>query len=251
VLGVSKELFKKPFALETSGLTVCYHDQPVVWNVDLQVPSGLMVAIVGPNGAGKSSLIKASLNLVKPLSGTVKFLSQSLSQMCLDIAYVPQKESVDWNFPITVYDLVMMGRYGRLGWFKRPTNEDEQIVNHAIAEVGLGDFKKRQISELSGGQQQRAFLARALAQQAKIYFMDEPFAAVDHTTERQLILLMQKLCREGASIFVVHHDLSTLEQYFDWLILLNKQLIASGSSQEVLTSNLLEQAYERPLHFKA
>lgn len=237
----------KPPALSTQGLTVCYKENPVLWNVDLKVPANRMVAIVGPNGAGKSTLLKSCLGLMNTLAGSISFLGQPLKKMRLDVAYVPQRESVDWEFPINVYDLVMMGRYGRLGWLHRPGLKDKQIVEQALEQVCLQEYKDRQISELSGGQQQRAFLARALAQQARVYFMDEPFAAVDHATERQLVALMRQLCSHQASIFVVHHDLATLKEYFDWIVLLNGRLVASGPVEEVLRPEILEQAYGRPV----
>lgn len=232
-------------AIQIQGLTVCYDEHPILWNLDLGIPKGVMVAVVGPNGAGKSTLLKASLQLTPAIGGSIQFLGQPLEKVRKKVAYVPQRESVDWNFPIDVYQLVMMGRYAHLGWLKSPSCVDESIVEKVLDLVGMTAYRHRQINQLSGGQQQRAFLARALAQQAAVYLMDEPFAAVDQTTEKQLARIMKELTQEGVTAFVVHHDLQTLREYFDWVVLLNGRIIASGPVEEVCRPELLEETYGR------
>ncbi len=234
-------------ALSIEGLTVCYQDHPVLWDVSLQVPQGKLVAIIGPNGAGKSTLIRACLELTPRLFGHIRILNEPFHRVRQKVAYVPQKESVDWDFPITVRELVTMGRFGHLGWLGKLSKRDQELIDESIAYVGLEAFESRQIHQLSGGQQQRAFLARALAQEASLYFMDEPFAAVDMSTEQQLVAVMKTLASRGSSVFVVHHDLKSVQQHFDWVVLLNKQLIAQGPTVHCLSSALLHQAYGKPL----
>ena len=224
-----------PILFQVSQLTVNYDKTPVLWDISLAIPAGTMVGIIGPNGAGKSTLIKAALGIVKPLSGKVEFFGQPLKKVRQRIAYVPQRESVDWDFPVTVKDLVLMGRYGKLGLFRRPLEADRIAAEHYLKLVGMEEYADRQISQLSGGQQQRAFLARALLQEADIYFMDEPFAGVDSATEAVIVKLLQQLRGEGKTIFVVHHDLNTVESYFDWVILLNMRLIAYGETTRYFT----------------
>lgn len=228
---------------EVSQLTVNYDQTPVLWDISLAIPGGAMVGIIGPNGAGKSTLIKAALGIVKPLSGKVQFFGQPLKSVRQRIAYVPQRESVDWDFPVTVKELVLMGRYGKLGLFRRPREADLAAAGHYLKLLGMEGYGDRQISQLSGGQQQRAFLARALLQEADIYFMDEPFAGVDLATEALIVQLLQKLKAEGKTIFVVHHDLNTVESYFDWVILLNMRLIAYGETSRYFTPHYLNAAY--------
>ncbi len=230
-------------ALEVHQLTVNYDKTPVLWDLSLSIPSGVLVGIVGPNGAGKSTLIKAALGLVKPLSGKVDFFGRSLKEVRQRVAYVPQRESVDWDFPVTVRDLVLMGRYGRLGLFHRPREADWVAADHYLELVGMSDYATRQISQLSGGQQQRAFLARALLQEADVYFMDEPFTGIDLATETVIVQLLQELRAKGKTVFVVHHDLNTVERYFDWTILLNMRLIAYGPTCDVFTPELLNATY--------
>lgn len=232
-------------ALDVKGLTVCYDRHIVLWNLSFQIPQGKLVAVVGPNGAGKSTLLKACFNLTPRLSGVVRLLGKDLRKVRKQLSYVPQRESVDWDFPITVEELVMMGRYAHMGWFAQASKEDKAAVDQALEQVGLKGFRKRQISQLSGGQQQRSFLARSLAQDAKCYFLDEPFSAVDVATERDLSQVMKRMANQGKSLFVVHHDLSTIEEYFDWVILINKELIAAGPVEEVFKSDILEKAYGR------
>lgn len=229
--------------LEVNQLTVNYDKTPVLWDLSLTIPPGLLVGIIGPNGAGKSTFIKAALGLVKPISGKVEFFGQPLKQVRQRVAYVPQRESVDWDFPVTVRDLVVMGRYGRLGLFHRPREADWVAVDDYLNLVGMGDYAHRQISQLSGGQQQRVFLARALLQEADVYFMDEPFTGVDLATEMVIVQMLQQLRAKGKTVFVVHHDLNTVESYFDWVILLNMRLIAYGSTQQVFTPYYLNATY--------
>lgn len=230
-------------ALQVHHLTVNYDKTPVLWDISLAIPQGVLVGVIGPNGAGKSTFIKAALGLIKPITGTVEFLGHPLKQMRQHIAYVPQRESVDWDFPITVRDLVLMGRYGRLGLFRWPREADRAAVNHYLDVVGMLNYADRQISQLSGGQQQRVFIARALLQEADIYFMDEPFAGVDLATETVLIQLLQQLRAKGKTVFVVHHDLGTMERYFNWTIMLNMRLIASGEVQQVFNPQNLNSTY--------
>lgn len=230
-------------ALEIHHLTVNYDKTPVLWDISLKVPQGVLVGVIGPNGAGKSSLIKAALGLVKPIAGRVDFFGRPLKEVQQRVAYVPQKESVDWDFPITVRDLVLMGRYGRLGLFHRPRQADWAAADHYLDIVGMTAFKDRQISQLSGGQQQRVFLARALLQEADVYFMDEPFVGVDLATERVLMQLLHQLKAKGKTVFVVHHDLHTVEKDFDWAILLNMRLVACGEVREVFNSDTLNSTY--------
>jgi manganese/zinc/iron transport system ATP- binding protein len=230
-------------ALELHDLTVAYEHRPVLWDVDLALPAGELIAIVGPNGAGKSTLIKAALGLVKTLSGDAKFFGQSLRQARHRIGYVPQRESVDWDFPVSARDVVLMGRYGRLSWLQRPGAADHAAADEALRSVGMTDLGSRQISQLSGGQQQRVFLARALAQHADLYFMDEPFAGVDASTERAIVDVLRELRAQGRTVIAVHHDLQTVAEYFDRVVLLNTRLIAAGPVAEVFTPANLHRTY--------
>jgi manganese/zinc/iron transport system ATP- binding protein len=224
-------------------LTVAYREKPVLWDVDLEVPEGVLMAIVGPNGAGKSTLIKSILGLVQPAAGKVRIYGRSYEDQRRLVGYVPQRGSVDWDFPTNALDVVMMGLYGRLGWVKRVGREERELALDSLHKVGMADFADRQISQLSGGQQQRVFLARALVQDAQVYFMDEPFAGVDATTERAIIDLLRELRAAGKTVIVVHHDLQTLEEYFDWVMLLNVRRIASGPVRESFTEENLRKAY--------
>lgn len=230
-------------ALEIHDLTVAYHKKPVLWGIDVAVPRGTLVGIVGPNGAGKSTLIKAIMGLVPISSGWVKVFGQSFKKGRRRIGYVPQRESVDWDFPVSVMDVVLMGRYGRLGLIKRPTKEDRETARECLEKVHMLPFANRQISNLSGGQQQRVFLARALAQESDLYFMDEPFSGVDAATESAIITLLHELRANGKTMLVVHHDLPTARQYFDMLMLLNMRLVAFGPTNEVFTQELLQTTY--------
>lgn len=230
-------------AISIHDLTLAYQDKPVLWDIDIDVPQGIMLAIVGPNGAGKTTLLKAILGLLKPAAGQVHVLGLPYTQQRQLVGYVPQRSSVDWDFPATVRDVVLMGRYGQLGWFGRPTKNDMQMVAAALEDVEMTEFANRPISDLSGGQQQRVFLARALAQDALIYLMDEPFVGVDIATEKAIITVLKKLSAAGKTLLVVHHDLQTLSQYFDWVLLLNVRQIAMGPVSEILTEKNLREAY--------
>ncbi len=229
--------------LEIHDLTVAYHKKPVLWGIDLTVSAGRLVGIVGPNGAGKSTLIKACMGLLPLQSGWVRFFDDSFSRTARRIGYVPQRESVDWDFPVSVMDVVLMGRYGHLGLLRRPGKADKVIARACLEKVNLLPYANRQIANLSGGQQQRVFLARALAQEADLYFMDEPFAGVDAATEAAIIAVLRELRDRGKTILVVHHDLPTARQYFDDLLLLNMHVVAFGKTEEVFTAELLQKTY--------
>ncbi|NLA92085.1 MAG: ABC transporter ATP-binding protein, partial [Spirochaetales bacterium] len=208
-------------AIEVEDLTVAYHHNPVLWDIDLQIETGAITAIVGPNGAGKSTLLKAILKLVPISSGSISFFGRTLKEMRREVAYVPQRSEVDWDFPTTVLDVVMMGSYGALGWIKAPGKRERNLAFEALEKVGMTEFANRQISELSGGQQQRTFIARALVQDASIFLMDEPFAGVDAATEQAIIGVLRELQASGKTLVIVHHDLLTVKEYFDQVILLN------------------------------
>ncbi|MCO5222078.1 MAG: metal ABC transporter ATP-binding protein [Thermomicrobiales bacterium] len=231
------------FAIDVADMTAVYHEQPVLWDVDLQVPAGVLMAIVGPNGAGKTTLIKCILGLIKPVAGQVLVQGKPYKDRRDRVAYVPQRGSVDWDFPTNVLDVVEMGRYGALGWWKRPGKRERDAAMHALEKVGMAEFAHRQISQLSGGQQQRVFLARALAQDADIYLMDEPFQGVDAVTERAIIDLLRELRAAGKTVVAVHHDLQTVPEYFDWVLLMNIRKIASGPVDEVFTEENLRLTY--------
>ena len=230
-------------ALSVDDLTVAYHEKPAIWDIDLDVPEGVLMAVVGPNGAGKSTLIKAVLNLIPRAAGSVAFYGEPYERARSLVGYVPQRGSVDWDFPTSVLDVVMMGLYGKLGWFRRPGRKERALALGALEQVGLAGFVERQISQLSGGQQQRAFLARALVQDAQIYFMDEPFAAVDAVTENAIVNILRELNQRGKTVLVVHHDLQTVAEYFDWVTLLNIEIIASGPTADVFTLENLRRTY--------
>lgn len=230
-------------ALQVHQLTVNYDKTPVLWDISLSVPQGKIVGIIGPNGAGKSSFIKTALNLLQPISGKIEFFGSPLKQVRRRIAYVPQRETVDWDFPITVRDLVTMGRYGVLGLFKWPRKADYAAADNYLEKVGMSAYAKRQISQLSGGQQQRIFIARALVQEADIYFMDEPFAGIDAASEAAIMNILRQLREKGKTVFVVHHDLNTVESYFDWIIMLNMRLVACGPVTEVFNADTLNSTY--------
>ncbi|SFF97476.1 metal ABC transporter ATP-binding protein [Pontibacter chinhatensis] len=229
--------------VEVHDLTVSYDRKPVLWGIDLTLPAGSLVGVIGPNGAGKSTLIKAMMDLLPAGSGYVRIFDKPIAEVRNRISYVPQRESVDWDFPASVFDVVLMGSYGKLGLFKRPRQADKDAAMDALQKVGMQSFANRQISQLSGGQQQRVFLARALAQNADIYFMDEPFAGVDIATETAIIELLRTMREQGKTVIVVHHDLQSATEYFDWVVLLNMRLVASGPADQVLTQQLLEQTY--------
>lgn len=230
-------------ALETHDLTVTYHKRPVLYGVDLAVPEGNLVGIIGPNGAGKSTFIKSIMGVVPSSGGWVKVFGKPLREMQHRVGYVPQRESVDWDFPVTVMDVALMGTYGKLGLFRRIGKKERMIASEALDKVGMLPYANRQIGNLSGGQQQRVFLARALAQDSDLYFMDEPFAGVDAATERAIIALLQEMREKGKTVLVVHHDLQSAQQYFDMLMLLNMRLVAFGKTEDIFTPELLHKTY--------
>ncbi len=234
-----------PTALPLSirDLTVAYQRRPVIWDVDYAAPPGKLIAVIGPNGAGKSTLIKACLDLVPHVSGNVRFFGQSYRKVRDRVAYVPQRTSVDWNFPVSALDVAAMGLYRKIGWFRWVTKPYQEQARHALERVGMADFANRQIRQLSGGQQQRVFLARALAQDAELYLMDEPFAGVDAATERAIVKLLQELRTEGKTALVVHHDLQTVQQYFDEVLFLNLRLVAAGPTKTTFTAENLKRTY--------
>lgn len=224
-------------------LTVAYHSKPVVWDVDLEIPEGKLVGIIGPNGAGKSTLIKACLELIPRTSGEVWVYGQPYKKQRKQVGYVPQRESVDWDFPVSALDVVTMGTYGQLGWFRPVNRRSKALAMQALEKVNMADYAQRQISQLSGGQQQRVFLARALAQDASLYLMDEPFAAVDASTEKAIVTLLQELKSHKKTCVVVHHDLATVAEYFDMVVLLNMRVVAFGPTSEVFTEENLRKTY--------
>jgi manganese/zinc/iron transport system ATP- binding protein len=230
-------------AIEVHDLTVAYRTSPVLWDVDLVLPPGKLIAIVGPNGAGKSTLLKTILGLVKPITGWVQVFGESYEKRRSWVGYVPQRESVDWDFPTSALDVVTMGLYGRMGWLRRPSRQHREIAEDCLDKVGMGELAGRQISQLSGGQQQRVFLARALAQDARLYLMDEPFAGVDATTERAILTLLQELKDAGRTVVAVHHDLQTVAEYFDHVVLLNMRLVAAGPVADTFTTDNLQRTY--------
>jgi len=229
--------------VEVHDLTVSYSQNPVLWNIDLTLPAASLAGILGPNGAGKSTLIKAIMGLVEYNSGYVKIFDKELDHIRKRISYVPQRESVDWDFPSSALDIVMMGTYHKLGLFRRPGKKEKALAMSCLEKVNMAPFADRQISELSGGQQQRVFIARALAQEADIYFMDEPFAGVDISTEKAIVSLLKEMTASGKTVVVVHHDIYSAADYFDWIILLNMHLVASGPTEKVLTDELLQKTY--------
>lgn len=241
--GCPRRLHEPDMALHIEDLTVAYDGKPVLWDIDVNIPPGVMAAVIGPNGAGKSTLLKSVLGLTRPTAGHICVHGHPPGENLRRIAYVPQRSAVDWDFPTTVLDVVMMGRYGHLGWFRWPGRRERQRAMEALASVGMADFRDRQISQLSGGQQQRVFLARALVQEAEVFFLDEPMAGVDATTEKTVVRLLQELRDSGKTIIVVHHDLQTVRDYFDWLVILNVRVIAQGRVQDIYTGENLHRAY--------
>jgi len=234
----------RPFAIEVKDLTVVYLEKPVIWDLDFFVPQKTLLGIVGPNGSGKTTFLKSILGIIKPTTGSIKILGKPYSKSACNIAYVPQKSSVDWSFPTNVFDVVLMGRYGHLSFFGRTSQNDYQIAQKSLEMVNMQNFATRQISQLSGGQQQRVFLARALAQQADIFILDEPFAGIDIVTEQIILELLQQLRDNGKTIIVVHHDIATVKKYFDWTFLMNIKHIALGPTKEVLTAENIAQTFE-------
>lgn len=236
---------KQTFAVEVDQLSVNYDKTPVLWDIQCAIPEGTLAGIIGPNGAGKSTFLKTLLGMTQPLSGKVELFGQPYKKVRHRVAYVPQRSSVDWDFPITAFEVVLMGRYGKLGYFKRPKTADREAALRALEMVGMLPFAQRQISQLSGGQQQRLFIARALLQDADLYLMDEPFAGVDIATEKAIIALMDTLKVQGKTLLVVHHDLTTVDTYFDWVVMLNTCLIANGPVATAFNTDSLVRTYGR------
>jgi manganese/zinc/iron transport system ATP- binding protein len=229
--------------LSIRDLTVAYHRRPVIWDVSFDVPPGSLVGIVGPNGAGKSTLLKATMDLIPRASGRVEVFGGTFQQQRRRVGYVPQRESVDWDFPVSALDVVAMGLYSRIGWFWPVRKQHRERAREALERVGIGDFADRQISQLSGGQQQRTFLARALVQNADLYLMDEPFAAVDAATEKAIVQILRDMKAAGRTALVIHHDLQTVSEYFDYVVLLNMRVVAHGPTGQVFTHDNLEKTY--------
>jgi len=230
-------------SIETHNLTVSYNRRPVLWNIDFKLPTGQIIGIIGPNGSGKTTLLKAMMGLVKSSSGYVKIFDQPLEKVRDRISYVPQRESVDWDFPASVMDIVLMGRYRKNNLMKRLSKADRDLAAEALEKVNMLEYSDRQISQLSGGQQQRVFIARSLAQGADLYIMDEPFVGVDAATEEAILGLLSDMKKEGKTVIVVHHDLQTAKAYFDWMVLLNTRLVAAGPKEEIFNETLLQEAY--------
>ena len=235
--------------IRVENLTVSYYGQRVVKDVSFSFGPGTLVGIIGPNGAGKSTMIKAILGIIPKENGQVFVDGQPILQRLHQVAYVQQKNDIDWDFPINVFDLVLMGTYPSLGWFRRPKKEHKELAKKCLQRVGMLEYAQRQISELSGGQQQRVFLARALVQQAKVLFLDEPFVGIDSVSEEQMIKILKELKTEGKTIFIVNHDLAKTQAYFDNLLLLNKQLIAAGPTNEVYRFETISKAYKADFNF--
>ena len=229
--------------LEVHNLTVAYNKKPALWNVDFSIPKGKLIGIIGPNGAGKSTLIKSIMGLIPLSSGYAKLFGENLDKVRDKVSYVPQRESVDWDFPASALDVALMGCYHKRGLFRWLTKSDKDLAMACLRQVRMEGFANRQIAQLSGGQQQRVFLARSLAQQAELYFMDEPFAGIDATTESAILDLLLEMRDEGKTILVVHHDLQSAQEYFDWIILLNTRLVASGPKAVVFNTKLLQETY--------
>ncbi len=234
---------KEKIALEAHNLTVSYGGRPVLWDVDFELPEGKLIGVIGPNGSGKTTLLKTIMGLIEPLSGYVEVFNQNMDDVRDRVSYVPQRESVDWDFPASVIDVVMMGRYTKSGLFGRAAKDDRKLAMDALEQVGMAGFSNRQISKLSGGQQQRVFLARALAQQADFYLMDEPFTGVDAASERAILDILTGMRDQGKTLLIVHHDLHTAAEFFDYIILLNTRLVAAGPMSKVLTTDNLQLAY--------
>ena len=234
---------RRVLAVHATDVTLAFQQRPVLWDVDLEVPQGVLMAIVGPNGAGKTTLLRTVLGLLHPAAGEVRVFGRPYAEQRQLVAYVPQRGSVDWDFPTTALDIVTMGTYGGLGWVRRPGTSERTRATAALAQVGMQAYADRQISQLSGGQQQRVFLARALVQDAQVYLMDEPFQGVDATTERAIVDLLRALRAEGKTVVAVHHDLQTVAEYFDEVTLLNVRRIAAGPVDEVFTDENLRLTY--------
>ncbi|HLR09440.1 MAG TPA: metal ABC transporter ATP-binding protein [Bacillota bacterium] len=232
------------YSISVQHLSVSYHGKEAIRDITFSVKNGKLVGIIGPNGAGKSTLMKAILGLIPKDTGSITFNGRKLKNVQKKIAYVPQRNMIDWDFPITVRDVVVMGTYPRLGIFHHPRRSEKQLAEQCLEQVGMKNYSKRQIGELSGGQQQRVFLARALAQGADYFFLDEPFVGIDMSSEKTIISILKQIRDMGKTVFVVHHDLTKVEDYFDDLILLNKELIETGPVRTVLKPDVIARAYQ-------
>ena len=240
------------YPLEVRGVTAAYRDRPVLWDVSFRASEGQLVAIVGPNGAGKTTLLKVIMGLMEPAAGSATVYGRPFSKARQWVGYVPQRGSVDWDFPTNALDVVQMGLYGKLGWFRRPGRKEREKAMECLEKVGMASLADRQISQLSGGQQQRVFLARALAQDARLYLTDEPFAGVDYKTEQAVVELLRELKATGRTVVVVHHDLGTVSDYFDRVVILGAgRLVAEGPVEEVFTSENVADAYGGTVAFLA
>lgn len=237
----SHESTASPLAIDD--LTVAYHRKPVLWDVEFAIPPGSLVGVVGPNGAGKSTLLKAVMDLIPRASGRVEVFGESYREKRHRVGYVPQRESVDWDFPVDALDVVTMGLYRQIGWCLPVRKRHREAAMDALRQVGIAELANRQISQLSGGQQQRTFLARALVQDADLYLMDEPFAAVDAATEKAIVAILRKMQADGKTALVIHHDLQTVPSYFDYVVLLNMRIVAHGPTEEVFTPENLHKTY--------
>jgi len=232
-----------PHPLEIHDLTVGYNNKPVLYGIDVEVEEGSLVGIIGPNGAGKSTLIKTVMGMMKPEDGYIKIFGETGKKAITRVGYIPQRESVDWDFPVTAMDVVLMGRFSHSRWYQRVSKRDRLFASECLDQMNMLPYANRQIGNLSGGQQQRVFLARALAQQSDLYLMDEPFEGVDALTEKAIVELLKNLRDQKKTLLIVHHDLSTAKEYFDQLLLLNLRIIAYGQSSEVFTNELLQRTY--------
>jgi manganese/zinc/iron transport system ATP- binding protein len=232
-----------PHPLEIHDLTVGYNQKPVLYGIDVEVEEGSLVGIIGPNGAGKSTLIKTVMGMMKPEDGYVKIFGETGKKAITRVGYVPQRESVDWDFPVTAMDVVLMGRFGHTRWYQRVSKRDRLFASECLEQMSMLPYADRQIGNLSGGQQQRVFLARALAQQSDLYLMDEPFEGVDAVTEKAIVELLKNLRDQKKTLLIVHHDLSTAKEYFDQLLLLNLRMVAYGQASDVFTNELLQRTY--------
>jgi manganese/zinc/iron transport system ATP- binding protein len=235
-----------PYAITIKDLTVIYQEKPAIWDLDLNIPRQTMLGIVGPNGSGKTTLLKSILGIIKPITGSIKIYDSMQRETTEVIAYVPQKNSVDWTFPVSVHDVVMMGRYNHIRWYQRPTQHDLDMVAWALKQVQMTNYVDHHISQLSGGQQQRVFLARALAQKSNFLILDEPFNGIDTFTQHLILQVLQSLKNQGKTVIVVHHDLATVREYFDWTFLMNVRHIALGKTDQVLTQDNIQKTFHTP-----
>lgn len=240
----TKHTTRGEIACSTRHLSVAYRDEAVVRAVDLDIPAGVVMGVVGPNGAGKSTLISAMLGLVRPLTGSVRFFDEPLNRVRTRVGYMPQSTSVDWDFPTTVFDVVLMGTYGQLGWFRRPGRSERAAAQSALEQTGITELADRQIGQLSGGQRQRVFLARTLAQKPDLFFMDEPFQGVDARSQQAIVDVLHQLRDQGKTVVMVHHDLATVPEYCDHVTLLNRSVVASGPVDIAFSPETIRATYD-------